>query len=82
MKSDRYKEQQEIIQRIVNTTDGMMFTKYNIEDYIVNFKPNFNSPNEMYFDLGTQKWVKNFLKLIDDKDRFERVIIHSRFNKN
>ncbi len=81
IKNDRDKEFKQVIARIANTVDGMMYIKYLTENYIANFRPDFDSPNKTYFDLGTQKYVKELLKCVEDKERFERVIITSRFDK-
>ncbi len=80
-KEDRDKEFKQVQIRIANTVDGMMYIKYLTENYMVNFRPDFDSPNKTYFDLGTQKYVKELLKCVEDKERFERVIITSRFDK-
>ena len=80
-KSDRDKEFAQVVRRIANTLDGMMYIKYLAENYVVNFRPDFDCPNKTYFDLGTQKYVKELLKCVEDKERFERVIISSRFDQ-
>jgi hypothetical protein len=77
----RTQDKIEVARRIANTQDGMIFIKYMIEDYIANFRPDFDNPNKTYFELGKQQFVKDFLKLVEDNQRFERVIISSRFDK-
>ena len=79
--NQRKQDFKEVTRRIANTVDGMMYIKYLTENYIANFRPDFDNPNKTYFDLGTQKYVKELLNCVEDSKRFERVIITSRFDK-
>ena len=69
------KDRIEIAKRIANSTDGMAQIKYMQRDLLKSPIVK-GSVEETYANIGRQDYIKEQLKLIDDKDRYDRVKIY------
>lgn len=71
----------ECARRLANTNDGMKLIKYAKEDYLIKSPIDKKGVEMTYFNIGIQHLVKIVLKLIEDHDRYERLILVSKNEK-
>lgn len=75
MNKDRQTDMREIATRLANTSDGMALIKYLREDYLL--KSPFDTDNvyKTHVNIGIQTVIQKVLKLIENREQFDRVVI-------
>ena len=69
----RKDDKRRLAKRLVNTIEGMTLLKYQQEDYALKSPIDKNCVLQTHINIGYQQCIKDLVKLIDDKSRFDRV---------
>lgn len=73
LKFRRKDDKRRLAKRLVNTPEGMTLLKYQQEDYALKSPIDSGCVLRTHFNIGYQQCIKDLIKLIDDKSKYERV---------
>jgi hypothetical protein len=73
LKFKRKDEKRRLAKRLVNTTEGITLLKYCQEDYLLRSPIDKECVLQTHVNIGYQQCIKDLIKLVEDRSRFERV---------